>query len=324
MTCQYEIADKFAAGKTKGKVRAFQIKGQELYHWAMCLAYRQKSGTFLLNADTYSTSTSARQSEIRSAVRNKPQALIPFSALQAARVYNYDDIEIIHRTEDHIHSRFVYCVNKKTGERERKEIREHFLGETLFRVKRSYQKHDPITNYWSLQRVAPSYFVCGLDRNDDPSKRNFFLTELPKGVYPKTVGEALEILRPKSVEKDAPRQGEYFFQSLNGSSKKNLFKAEEKDLVELAHTCGTFFHPKKVKVEKYERTPFSIDGRLSSWEKRHWVQKAVVLEEGKKKLIFVQGMVKDRDHRSVSLKDCWHVVMRNRAISSFRAGGRVD
>lgn len=293
-------------------------------HWA--IAKRLKDGTILLNGDRAPSPTTAKQmSAARSAASRYRHALVPFAALSGAGL-RPEDVEVVAMTTDKTIRKWVKVTEKRaknTGwpKRQREdgeweiEIQQHFLGETLF-------------------KVGKDYFVTGLDRNDDPRRRNFFLAKLPWG-RPKTVDEALEMLRPKGIPENALRQGEWF---LTPVEKINLNKGK---VVKL--------HRRPWETSRVQPgVPLESDrakDALNRVEKVKLVGK-VIADSGEEALVaassrqgrhvatrmfingavYVSGMLRDTEHGSLKLGDgkTWYKVTRNRSKGSWSSHGSVD
>lgn len=291
----------------------------------MQLARWQPDGTLLVNGDEGpSNMTKGQQREMRDAIkRHKPAkvALVPFSALRAARV-DPRDVEIVDVTPDREIEQLVPCQSTKcadAGTPHKHPRKVHFLGETLFRVKRKA---------WSDKTnghvARHDYFVSGLDRNDDPSRRNFFLAQLPAArPAPKTVDEALALLRPKGVPKDALRQGEWFL--LPAPNKK--FKPDQiiKDMKAVAKSntedlkagVPIVSDDSKEQFERIQNGGWSMHAR----RERHRATRMAC-----NGAVYVSGMLRDAEHGALKLGDgkTWHKVVKNRAVGGWRAGGDVD
>ena len=123
--------------------------------------------------------------------------ILPFSALQAAYI-NPGDVCVIATTPDREIETWRKCKCDKAWHPDGPhsvKVTQHFLGETLF----------------MCAQHPGAFYVSGLDRNDDPSKRNFYLAELPTDARPRTVDQALEALKPEGLpETGWLRQGEWF------------------------------------------------------------------------------------------------------------------
>jgi hypothetical protein len=167
----------------------------------------------------------------------------------------------------------------------------HWLGETLFTV-------EPLTGF-GIEPVR-RYYVCGLDRNDDPNKRHFYLCRLPEGNAPKTVDEALTMLRPAEVPEGSSRQGEWFFVPAPELSVRR--KDEQKQVPIVA-----------------DKGAEQIRGPVQARRRRHVARRLYV-----NGAVFVRGKVKDAEHDELDLGEVWHRVIRNLADGSWAAGGVVD
>lgn len=184
---QSTLIEKFEEGAEKGKASNMFIDGDILYSYGyhFPLAIRFENGTYLLNGDKYSVSTSAHQSQC---FHMGPQ--IPFSALNAANILP-QNARIVDNTSDSY--REVPYVNDKG---EQKIRTEHLLGAILIESK-------------------GKYYLSGIDSQESWARRAYFLCQLPG--KPKTVQAAYESLMPKRVKAaidsgaEVKRQGEWFF-----------------------------------------------------------------------------------------------------------------
>jgi hypothetical protein len=324
MTNYDKIATAFAAGKpilkgwvqrTSQGVRRMSLVGDTLMSYERFdLAWRSStSGILVVNGDQGPSMTTRKQQTIvRDAVRRAdPQqrvAIVPFSALRAARVGLDEGFGLIDVGADTSVERWVLHSGPPPSAAEIRDLRYHglrlradgrwerkrtvhFLGEVLFR---SYG----------------NYYLSGLDRNDDPSRRNFYLTRLYVNgrTPPRTVEEALASLRPPQVPEDALRQGEYFF--VPAPSVKPQAKAVLKQQPILT-----------------EHSDVMVEMRKGYWnagfrrENRH-VATRMYLNGS----VYVLGMVRDAEHTHLKLGDgkTWYRVVRNTALGGWNATGDVD
>ncbi len=258
---------------------------QFIYSYAMELAFRTTLNGkrfIIVNGDGAPSSTTRKhQYTLRGALTRSAHAYIPFSQLRVIRA-QLDEIEVLATTEATVKTTEY---TNKNGKRALKV--KHFLGETLFRA----GKH---------------LYVCGLDRNDDPDKRMFYMCRLPASHKPKTVDEALEGLRPSDVPKGSPRQGEWFF--------------VPQPVVDLPTEA------KRVPIKwdspsKQRKVIANLEADRST---RHIAQE-MCLTRGE---VFVRGTIKDDEHDTLKLGKVWHRVVRNLAVEGWRyvaeKGARVD
>lgn len=296
------------------------------------LATKLPSGHILINGDTYSNTTTVQQTATRSAVQKsgKPWAIIPFSALQAASV-SPRNITVIEMTADRhvkvwrkmterqLESLAYYQENDTVRQTEsggwELQGTEHFLGETVFSAN---------------GRV----YVCGLDRNDDIRKRHFFLAQLPESRRkPKTVEEALAMLRPKTVPEGALRQGEWFFLPTDQGFRPDLKKGEllrkargtwndtVKFGVPIEHDKGAALRAVNKSMAHYKTSEQGPEVVVTNRMGRHVATRMYVNGH-----VYVQGRVRDQQHSTLVLGDgkTWYRVVKNLATGSWSASGRVD
>jgi hypothetical protein len=219
-------------------------------------------------------------------------AYIPFSVLERASI-RPEHVLILDTTPDREIKQRIRRKNRDTGEMEERLQRVHFLGETYFKNVRSGR-----------------HYVCGLDRNDDPNKRSFYLAEIPRSeVMPTTVDEALEALRPPGLPKKALRQGEWFFVP---TSKKFT----KKTATLLKRTAIVSADPKEQE-----------EAATRDLRQRRHVPTRLALNGA----VYAKGFVRDAEHDTLVLGDIWHRVVRNLAPNGWRyvptgntRGARVD
>ena len=193
--------------------------------------------------------------------------LVPFSTLREARI-DPQAVRIIDRTPDRNEERVRQTLKGP------KHYYVHFLGELLFRVG---------ANYW----------LSGLDRNDNPNRRMYYLCALPEPVA--TVEEALESLRPKDVPPGTPRQGEWFFlpDELPG------YRQTER----------------LTKIPVISENPNAQARRRDGdCENRHVAQDMVLRPTG----VYVRRTINDDEHSRLNLGMRWHRVRKNLARIGFR------
>jgi hypothetical protein len=103
-------------------------------------------------------------------------------------------------------------------------VQRHWLGGSLFRARYSYD----VPGKWN-RRKRWAYFVTSFDYNEP--RPLWFMSELPRGVKPSTVAEAIEMLKPSSVitaeTNTIPvmRQGDVFIINAEDISTRALTKA---------------------------------------------------------------------------------------------------
>ena len=212
-----------------------------------------------------------------------PHAFIPFSILDRPRI-RLDDVVVLAVTADF--TRLKTVPDRQSGGT--RIVKLHFLGETLFRDKRSGH-----------------VYVCGLDRNDDPSARMFYLARVPREAQPKTVDEALASLRPEGLPKNAKRQGEWFLVP------EPRYKAAKAEIL------------KKVPIVSDVPAEQSNEREVARREGRH-----VATRMHLNGAVRVSGRLVDDEHDTLPLGDVWHRVVKNKAEEGWRydntAGAQVD
>lgn len=285
------------------------------------LAVRTPDGQIIANGDNAPTVTSRKQQrEFRSALGTTKACLLPFSALLAARI-RPGDVVIVDTTPDKEIDIWKKCRCEKSWHQKENvyepsdfrfhddgshdvKITRHFLGETLF----------------TREDRPGRYYVSGLDRNDDPSKRHFYLAQLPEGVTPKTVDEALEMLKPEGLpETGWYRQGEWFFIPTPGL--KPVIEGENVLVKETKISWNATQRGVPITSAEPERARSDADTVVWGRARRHRATRMYI-----NGAVYVSGMVRDAEHNPLKLGNgkTWYRVVRNRAVGSWGAGGQVD
>jgi hypothetical protein len=232
----YKIAERFVA--EAGKPDAQLLRGQSgnvlvsrFDERALCsygthftlarimLDAEGKRAWWLLNGDTFSSSTTQHQSMIRGLCKSSglPSLIIPFSCLSQANIeldsivpidIREDRWENISHTADRIEDVpkiHLYCTQQREDGKYVWNTFQHRLGASLFRA--TYR------SVWRrIDRTA--YFLSAFDEQE--SRVHYFLCELPESATPSTVAEAIDALKPEDVklaEQDGltcTRQGDVF------------------------------------------------------------------------------------------------------------------
>jgi len=253
------------------------------------------NGKYIVNGDRYSVTTSQHQGTFFQLVPQRRRVEIPFTALEnigPPTTIIKMDFEILDRTDEGWHPTGRY---DKYGN----EIREHRLGECLF-------------------RSNGTLYLSGFD----PSGSNdglYFLTQLaPQNGEIKTVNDAYENMKPEAVKqaeqegKDVRRQGEFFF--VNTGYEYN----ESHNLPAASHFF--FFRP------------YSLAHHDPDRERRHHATVGFYAD-GRQ---FVCGVVRhtNNDHRMLKLYDepgtpekdrYWYEVFEaDNQVISYSAIGGID
>jgi len=176
----------FRDGRRGNSKNIFHENSRTLYSYGyhFILAVRLNTGEYLINGDTYSSSTSRHTSLCIRYLQ--PNVIIPFSALdQVTRDHHL--IEIVDRESD----KYIPRTRKDPETGELIEYEEHRLGAAVIKFENKYY----------------------LSSIDDGAKGQggYFLVELPENAQ--TVENAFDILFPKELNENQPhtRQGEFFF-----------------------------------------------------------------------------------------------------------------
>lgn len=287
---------------------------------------------FLINGDGgVSMTTTKHQGGVRGAIGNQPRGFIPHSALNRAQI-RLDNIEIVDVTADFTRETWKECRHSPNCALDQAVYSEvyykvvdgkihhlesqHFLGECLFCT--TSLEWDALHEHRNLRR---DYYVCGLDRNDDPRRRMFFLAHLPQGVSPTTVDEALDALRPADVPAGSPRQGEWFFTPLAITKPHRMTKDDWRNVLGLPGGDIAITH---VKSDHKAREFATMDeGRNAT--KRHYAPELYRIKWTRNGVstsyVVARGTIRDEEHDPLVLPDGWHLAVKNLAVEGWRAGG---
>lgn len=299
MANSHTLVEDFAAGRPFRKslssstnYGALRLSYNETYFYSyrMKLAYRDPQGNVIINGDGAPSATTRKHQQL---IRRIPGPQIPFSVLERLGT-PVEEIRIVHAKSDFVLTRKVLCKEADDGScwRENHEthhgrlyhfVEEHFLGETLF-------EH------------GGDLYISGLDRNEPPQSRHFYVARLPANCEAKTVDEGLDALRPPNVPETALRQGEWFFVHTGYATAGKLTKS-------LGLRGALKDHVKKA---------VALDDRPG----RHVVSQ--LIEAGG--LRFASGVVRDQEHATLKLTDGWYKVVRNLSRGGFSidASNRVN
>lgn len=272
-----------------GTVRFSYDDDGNLFSYQMLIGIRSSDeiGRFLLlNADgAPSMRTNSHMKDQRSAARDALRqrgvrwGLVPFSALRSVGI-KPETVRLIDRTDDREES-YTRVVKGET-----RTYYRHYLGELLF-------------------RVEDRYWLSGLDRNDDPRRRMYYLCELPRPAT--TVEDALNSLRPADLPFSSSRQGEWFF--VPDGRRFPL-----RDLI------------KKVPITSDDPNTQIRSITQAPWDRRdrHIATDMLIRPDG----VYVRRTVHDDEHTPCRLGSFWHRVQKNLAKQGVRyasaAGVQVD
>lgn len=254
------------------------------------LAVKQKDGTFLLNGDKYSVSTSQHQGKTYSVFRDFPR--VSFSACSRAcnDRYWYEDAKVIAYNKD----------ASGSAESNFEEFRKRIPIGAEIHITKEKETNKIIYMYYHrigqvLLEYKGRYFICGMDEG------RYFVSELPKKA--KSIEDAFMVLMPKTVRTLAnkgveyKRQGEWFFIPVKDTTIK-IPTIKVKD---------------QLRMEPLPREEGSA---------LHTVTRMI----RKNNSLFVKGIVRHstKEHKNLNLGDEFHVAFKNTAIGNWSAGGNVD
>lgn len=355
MVSHSDVCARFADGKKTTAKRMFSRHdgpdgALRLYSYGshFILAVRLKDSKagikYLLNGDTYSSSTSKHQGHARGAC--SPGVVIPFETLKDAMHRSgfrghYEDITILDNTPDQY--REVPYIDTNTGEE--KTRTEHLLGSTLIRLGRKY-------------------FLSSIDDSAKSWGQGYFMVQLPGSCQ--TIERAYEMLRPKTIGPETPyvRQGEFFFEPKPELTTKGIVsmglkpkpkpyrierntytigpdqKADWEAYMKDQKESGIYLDLKitwdgdKATVVKKIATGPTYQGNIIKGQNLppyfpgqgdsgnpHIARDLMQTKDGR---LFVRGGVRHPEHKMANLGDTWHRVHINRAKLSLSGGGRVD
>lgn len=260
-------------------------------HFPLAVALKKHEDFFLVNGDGASVTTSRHREDLFACLRNRRGAeyyvVVPFSSLAQALGHGArwsssayytardarENLEVVDHKEDYWTTKQVWVTDKETGEKELKDVREHFLGGALL-------------------RIGDEYFLSGIDQSGRDRRGMYFLTKLPRPAS--SVDDAYLAIKPKGLNGEAHvRQGEFFLVPQEGMKKPRGIPVEKKMRLEnrgrderrwrhvategfrldgIQYVRGTVRHPehKMVSLENvwhrvYEATGAGPDGEIVSW-----------------------------------------------------------
>ncbi len=164
-----------------------------------------------------------------------------------------------------------------------------------------------------------AYFLSGFDANE--TRPSYFFCELPPGVHPTTVEEALETLKPDSVKlaesmgREVKRQGDIFcipmpevtlaeLKADGGVHRKRATELEEREVQRGRRWSRTW---ETINVRVSERQALILDTN-------HEATEVVDMPNGQ---TYVRGALthepgdRPRDHARLSLGKTWHLAVKN-------------
>ena len=312
----------FRDGRHGSSKHIFHENSRTLYSYGhhFILAVRLNTGEYLINGDTYSSSTSRHTSLCIKYLT--PNVIIPFSALNQVTT-EYSAIKMVDRSSDIYISRTRR--DPKTGEIN--EYIEHRLGSAVI-------------------EIEGKHYLSSIDTGAK-DRGGYFLVELPENVT--SVDEAFDTLFPEDLARDASyvRQGEFFFEQTNMQTK-------ELSYMEQLYEWGLYDYNKQAtlhrKFSTKEHAENGLVTHIKTWGynentdglavhrfpvrdmknlARHFNAgtgnpHTVSEIRQRDRTIFVRGTIRHPEHKTINLGKIWHRVFVNRAVRSFSAGGNVD
>jgi hypothetical protein len=307
MKSHYEVIKGFKDGKSYKGANVF-AEGNYLYSYGkhFILAVRKEDGSFLLNGDKYSVTTSRHQSNTYRLFGKHSR--VSFSACESAMgdLYWYEKVEVLDHTQDEYKSfrdfgsleefkktipsgAEVHISRNSNGEID--YMAYHRIGQALLKYNKIiHLKYD---NGMEEDRIVEKYFICGMDEG------SYFVSELPKPA--KTVEGAFKVLKPYSVQK------------------------AEKNGIEVKRQGEWFFIPQK----KEDLPHHLVKNELKSHSLPHEVNSAAHIVTRMFKGMgrtFTKGYVRHsrKEHRPLNLGEQFHIAVKNTAIGNWSARGNVD
>ena len=263
------------------------------YHFPMAI---KMDNYYLVNADTYSNTTSKHQSQLRSELQYETTVLIPFSALDRAGIRK-SSIEVFDMEDA---KKIPYEYKDRTTGETRVGYR-HLMGSTLFKAHRTDVRNNV---------NEKCYFLSGLDETGRDPWSAFFLAQLPSKVY--TVAQAYDILKPDNVRfveemgGKVERQGEWFFIPVCDETNKELFELERHDLVEGKGEYAFLENRDRTRRDSHRATRVA---RIADNE------------------VYVRGTVRhvEGDHKMLKLEPKrWYRAYENTQVAGWGSQGRID
>lgn len=324
------------------------VSGDVIYsygtHFPMAYADDKKK-LFIVNGDRYSSSTSAHQNALRSAISGNTEyasVTIPFSVLRAANIESLwakvlPDINVLDEGQE---IDIAHCDTCGTDI----DLNEWWEHGTLKGFRKEVRKNEH--KKWRRHLLAPSlirsgdrYFLSGFDETARAWNGGYFFTELPHKC--KTIDEAFAMLRPEAVKRadakniEVKRQGDIFAIPTDVTTRKLHKKATKlpKHVMKVLldwnnepfaeEETEEFAEPTQIKYIKNGYRPRLLDTN-------HYATEAVSVVEHGKEVIYARGTLyhkpswREADHRNITLGKVWHKIYRNTAVNSWSVSGRVD
>lgn len=260
-------------------------------HFPLAVALKKHEDFFLVNGDGATRTTNRHRADVFSSLRDyetgtERYAVVPFSSLAQAMGHGArwgssayytardarEKLEVVDHKEDYWTTKQVWVTDKETGEKELKDVREHFLGATLI-------------------KIEEDYFLSGIDESGRDRRGMYFLTKLPRPAS--SVDDAYLAIKPEGLNGEAHvRQGEFFLVPQDMKKprgipveKKMRLENRGRDERQWRHVAtegfrldgiqyvrGTVRHPehkmvflKNVWHRVYEATGAGPDGEIVSW-----------------------------------------------------------
>lgn len=279
---------------------------------------------YLINGDTYSSSTSAHTSLCIKYLR--PHIIIPFSALRRIG-WDNENIVVVDTMPD------VYIARQRwdAKAKEMVEYQEHRLGSSVF-------------------EFNGKCYLSSIDAGAKSGRSGYFLVELPGAVS--NVEEAFDALLPVDLQEtdNYVRQGEFFFVPCPEVVTRTLQPMD--DMFE----WGLYDYVGQKSIREKFATKENAEQRLSDLEDRwapfdgystlfavhrfpigdacnlaryfsspgtgnpHNAREIRHLGD----IIFARGRVRHPQHKDLNLGNTWHRVYINNAVRSFNSSGNVD
>jgi hypothetical protein len=308
MKRQDTLVTEFGKGKKKGTASNMFIDGDIMYSWGhhFPLLVRMPhwgKDKYLLNADTYSPSTSLHQR----LCFHLATVQIPFSALNQAlngempgSPTGYSirfDVKKLHLIDKDGErwdwtGKWNYCYGEKEGRYGREVVAKVISNAEYEKLpieeKGKCDKLKERRPEACVIRYGRKYYLSSMDGN------NFFISLLPGKV--ETVDQAFEALKPAEINgTEYKRQGEWFF-------------------VPVSVTV-----PRK---EIQKKKP--LTNRLTILPRHHYVRDYALVFGHKHPI--VRGTVRHTqgDHGILKLGEDWHLAIESNHKGSWGAQGRVD
>jgi len=323
--------DFVSGGKEHSQSHSITQEGNTFHSYSTLYAVKLDNGTFIVNADTYSNTTSKHVSALLREMRHeeKAYAVISYRLLRNLGIDVRNDsirnmIRLHERAEDNsyvIHeaglSQMIELDGKEvelTYDNFESVLKKHYgnIGQ-LHAYKAVNNSRGKQSAYKSFHVMGGCVFSVGVSKFWSGTDRTqAFICELPRDFYGTTVADAINSLIPDMARRgmssglEVIRQGEYFFTPINNKPSDIDITRDNLRWYEIPI--------RKSKPSNFKGVPLMVACH-------HTAKLAVECDAHQ----YVTGYILDAQHRKTQLVDKqWYLVEHNRALQSTSTDRKID